>query len=363
MKKKDNPEVDFAKILYILSGLLFILGFCLLVWFGVNLLLRNKSSEFKDQNKQSVSTQKDAPCNYRRDFDGVCVQMKENQIERVVGVMVENSRDAWPLSGVASGSIVYEAPAESGIPRFLVLYNASANVPEVGPVRSSRPYYLDWLAEYGNPIYMHVGGSDAALGIIEDRDVFDMNEMHRGWYFWRSDDRSAPHNTYTSNQLWQKAIESYGKAYVPGVITPLSWLDTRKKCESNCFNSLTVSLSGSSIYDVTWKYSSTTDQLTRFQGGEEDRDKDGAVRLADTVIVQRVNAKVLDEIGRKQIDTIGRGEATIFTHGQVINASWRKIGIGSRTEWLDSSGNPVPIKSGKIWIEVVPIQGGSVNWD
>ena len=81
--------------------------------------------------------------------------------QAVTAIMIENSPDARPQSGVKQAGIVYEAIAEGGITRFLTLHQQDK--PQmIGPVRSLRMYYVDWLAPY-NASIAHVGGSAAAL--------------------------------------------------------------------------------------------------------------------------------------------------------------------------------------------------------
>ncbi|MCP5939883.1 DUF3048 domain-containing protein, partial [Klebsiella pneumoniae] len=61
----------------------------------------------------------------------------------VTGVMIENSTDARPQSGLDQAGVVFEAIAEGGITRFLALFQ-DTQPDYVGPVRSSRPYYVQW---------------------------------------------------------------------------------------------------------------------------------------------------------------------------------------------------------------------------
>lgn len=98
------------------------------------------------------------------------------ETRRPMGVMIENHEDSRPQSGLSSADIVYESVAEGGITRFMGIYYCEAALGNVtlGPVRSARTYFLDWVSEYGGyPIYVHVGGGNTpnkanALGQIED---------------------------------------------------------------------------------------------------------------------------------------------------------------------------------------------------
>ena len=92
---------------------------------------------------------------------------------RPLGVMIENHQDSRPQSGMTYADVTYEAVAEGGITRFLnVFYCQDAGI--VGPVRSARTYFLDFISEYGDyPLYAHVGGANTsgpadALGQISD---------------------------------------------------------------------------------------------------------------------------------------------------------------------------------------------------
>ena len=53
--------------------------------------------------------------------------------------------------GLGAAGIVYEALAEGGIIRFLSIFQEPLPA-SLGPVRSLRPYYLDWGLEYGIPV-------------------------------------------------------------------------------------------------------------------------------------------------------------------------------------------------------------------
>src|ERR1039457_4156317 len=66
---------------------------------------------------------------------------------RPLGVMIENHVDARPQSGISFSDITYEAVAEGGITRTLnIYYCQDAGI--IGPVRSARTYFVDFVSEY-----------------------------------------------------------------------------------------------------------------------------------------------------------------------------------------------------------------------
>lgn len=137
-----------------------------------------------------------------------------------LGVMIENSVDARPQSGISSADVIYEAVAEGGITRFLALYYCQ-DAEHVGPVRSARTYFMDFLSEYGPfPLYAHVGGANTpgpanALGQIGNYGwarVNDLNQFSIGFpVYVRDYDRlgrtvATEHTVYSSTtKLWDYA--------------------------------------------------------------------------------------------------------------------------------------------------------------
>lgn len=79
-------------------------------------------------------------------------------------VMINNLREARPHAGLNEAYLVYEMPVEYGITRMFPLFK-DAEAAKIGSVRSSRPYYLDYVLE-NDAIYVYFGGSDQAYKYI-----------------------------------------------------------------------------------------------------------------------------------------------------------------------------------------------------
>jgi len=104
-----------------------------------------------------------APTTVASTLSGLQVDKSVNQ-RPVTGVMIENSPDARPQSGLDQASVVFEAIAEGGITRFLTLFQ-DTQPDYLGPVRSARPYYVQWCMGFDCSL-AHVGGSPEALADI-----------------------------------------------------------------------------------------------------------------------------------------------------------------------------------------------------
>ncbi len=372
---KDNGSIfDSITLVYTLAGVVFVVAMILVGWFWYGYYGTQKTSSRQIiVNTISVSSTATSTnfqqCQYRRLLDGVCVDSKEATHPQIVAVMVENHFQSWPQAGIANASVVYEAPVEANITRFLLIFPRGIKVDKLGPIRSARPYFLDWVQEYGEPMYMHVGGSPEALADISTRKIFDMNEFYFGGvYFWRSTDRTAPHNTYTSSKMWEVALNkkippianttTTFPAWTFGSYTPCVF--SSSTTSTDCAKNITIAFAPPT-YETVWKFNSSTQQYRRYEAGNKDTDQDGTPMVADTVIIQHVNTTVVDTDGRLHMNDVGSGDAVVFRNGAVIKGTWKKTSISGRTEWLDKKGNFIPLKSGKIWIEVVN-QQTKVSW-
>ncbi|MDO8499233.1 MAG: DUF3048 domain-containing protein [bacterium] len=277
-----------------------------------------------------------------------------------VSIMIDNHPNAYPQSGLADARVVYEVPVEGGITRYMAMFDSSQVVAKVGPVRSARPYYLDWAAEYGAPLYMHCGGSPQALRQIIEKDVFDANQFYNDPYFWRDNGRDAPYNLYTSTSLWSDYISN--KKSDNSVVAWDSWNFSSDCAMASSTYVAGVKLTYNPDYNVSWRYNTETDVYDRSVNGELHLDENPAPGgpalggiTAGNVVIQFVKVKVIDEIGRREVGAVGTGDAMFIRCGKIVNVIWKKPTLADRTRFYDIDGKEINFSPGKIWIEVAPI--------
>ena len=281
-----------------------------------------------------------------RKLDGVLVKPEDAELPSWA-VMVEMHPDARPLSGIAKANLVFEAPVEGGITRLMAVFDATTTLPSVGPVRSARPYFVEW-ADSLNSVYAHVGGSPEALNRISGLAGFrNLDEMANSRYFWRSNDRYAPHNVYTDRQYLLLASQTKGWRTEP--VT--SWTyDNATGTNRGDYRSIKIPYGGS--YTAEWKYDETKDLYTRYQGTKKFADADGSVVQAKNILIIVTEQKVLDDYGRLYIRTTGSGQAVLYRNGYKQDVRWsRTPGEKIRIETTD--GRAVAMGRGTTWIEVI----------
>ena len=129
-----------------------------------------------------------------------------------IAVMIDDLRPARPQSGLSLADVVWQAPAEGGIPRYMAVFQS--NIPDVvGPVRSTRLYYIAWASEWKS-VYVHAGGSPQALKTLRSKGsgqyVYNADEFRYSGTFYRLKTRIAPHNLYTTGKKLRALAKHMG---------------------------------------------------------------------------------------------------------------------------------------------------------
>ena len=295
---------------------------------------------------------------YYSHLNGIEVTSKDDLSKPVTAIMIENSPDARPHSGLKQAEVIYEAIAEGGITRFLTLFQQ--HKPQlIGPVRSLRMYYVDWLAPYQASV-AHVGGSHASLQEIRNGKYRDIDQFFNGSSYWRANDRRPPHNVYTSFEKLD-ALNA-GKGYKSSQFTSFTRTDGKVSDKPNAV-SIDINFS-SSWYNTHYDYDKASNTYLRSIGGQASNDREEGRLAPSIVIALHVNETTVMEDGwRQSIVTNGTGTATVFQNGTAAEYTWRKNDRSSPLELIDAAGKPVALNRGQTWIAAVPIGGnGGVSW-
>ncbi|MBI2032926.1 MAG: DUF3048 domain-containing protein [Candidatus Levybacteria bacterium] len=301
---------------------------------------------------------------------------------RPLGVMIENHENARPQSGLSLTDVVYEAVAEGGITRFLSIFYCQ-DAPQVGPIRSARTYFLDFISEYGdNPLYVHVGGANRdgqadALAQIEEYGwgaYNDMNQFSIGFpTFWRDYDRlghstATEHTMYsTTTKLWDFAkksrklsnvdenSDSWNLKFSPYVFTngaPLSERPASEKVHLELWE-------GYKDYAIDWIYDKKENEYKRENGGKPHIDQNNKKQLTtkNLVVLYMAETQLNDEEHHLLYKTKGTGKAVVFMNGKELQGRWKKDGRTDRLIISDTLGKPVTFIRGRIWFTLLPLDG------
>ncbi len=271
-----------------------------------------------------------------------------------LAVVIENHPDARPQSGYPAADLVYETIAEGGITRTLAIFQ-SQNATEIGPVRSARDYFIDWLVEY-NAAFIHVGGNADALAEIRAKRIPDINQFYYGGYFWRSTSRYAPHNVYTTTDKLYSALKQ-ANISLTAEVPSLSFKKDLPEAERSASQTITIDFS-SPQFVASYVYSPKSNSYLRSIGGIVHKDKvTGGQLVVKNIIVQyETMSPGISSAGEQKtnIITTGQGKAIVFVDGKAIAATWQKVSKSAKTKYLDSLGKEIQLNPGQTWFEIVP---------
>jgi hypothetical protein len=264
----------------------------------------------------------------------------------VTAIMIENSPDARPQSGIDQAGVVFEAVAEGGITRFLTLYQ-DTEPGYIGPVRSVRPYYVQWLAGFDAAV-AHVGGSAQALQDIKTLGIKDLDQFHNPSAYHRISGRYAPHNMYTSIAKLRdiETKKGFGKANYSGFARKAEG----KSATPNA-TSIDFAISGA-LYNAHFDYIAETNSYNRSVGGKAHMVVDEAgvqKQLQPKTVVALVMPKGNAGI-YSTYNTIGEGQAYIFQDGVATVGTWHKSDTKANFTFTDPNGAPLALNPGQTWL-------------
>lgn len=351
---------NMKKIILIIFGVV-LAGF--IVFFGIKMFsgrgfeiispLGNNEVDFGGEKIQNPLTGEYISMKDARDWYDI----------RPLAVMVNNHVDARPQSGLIYADLVYEIVAEGGITRLLPFY--LSDVPEkIGPVRSTREYYLVLVKELGDAMLMHIGWSPQALEAIES---WPVRSLGRGAAtFWRDNPRNVAveHTAYVNGvDLVKRGLELGWEGTSENFVVWKFKEDKENYVDVQSASEVSIDFWTKGDYSAVFKYNPEENNYLRFMGYDEndnplphnDQETNEQIKIKN-LIVQFVEERPIpdDPKGRLDYVLVGSGQGLVFVDGKVIDVTWSKESRDARTMFYDLNGNEMEFNKGKFWISVVP---------
>lgn len=293
------------------------------------------------------------------------VEVKRELAERPVhSIVIENSPDARPQSGLSQAGVVYESVSEGGITRYLAVY--LDEVPKIiGPVRSLRSFFVSWTLEFGAPIG-HVGGNASAIDMIRPLKVTSLNQFYNAAYYYRATDRFAPHNVYTTAKQFDQILKDK-KLFKPSTFKPSPRKDDEPPADGATVPHKTINVRFSyGSFDVRWAYNVAGNNYNRFLAGAADKDRNTGKQIAvkNVVVMYMPTTYGTSRNGEKQTNmkTVGGGKAVVFRDGKASAGTWKKDSHYERTKLFDAEGKEIALNRGNTWYCVIPLATGSLSY-
>lgn len=303
---------------------------------------------------------------------------------RPIAVMIPNNKPAMPQYGISQAGIIYEAPVEGRITRLMAVFENFDNLERIGPIRSSRDYFV-YMATGYEAIYCNWG---LAVPYVEELlkrpDVYNISAAVTG--------------------IHNPADEAYGRVSRPGYgleFTGYLFIDGLKKgverlgydwnyddahvrpflfaadgvIADYADNESAVLVypggesgsnsSGYGTYHPYFEYHEDDHLYYRYQDGKQQIDEyNGEQLTVSNIIFQYSHGEVRDAHDYLAFGVHGDGEAIVFTNGKVIKGTWsRNEGDFVPAKYLDENGDEIIMNQGKTWICTIWDEYGEfVEW-
>lgn len=289
----------------------------------------------------------------------------EDSNERPIAIMIDNNIGTAKHAGLQESYINYEIIVEGGLTRIMALFK-DKNVSLIGPVRSSRHYFLDYALE-SDAIYAHFGWSTYAQRDMKVLGVNNINGLTDDKPYWRESTAVAPHNVFTTTDK----IRNYAKTkkystetsnwkllnYTTKKVELNTTQDTQETANPELITANKVSIDYSNYQNRSYTYDNQNEYYLRSMNGNAHIDKVSNTQLNyKNIIIERVNNYNLDNEGRQDLTTTGSGTGYYITNGYALPINWTKSTRHAKTKYTYSNGTEIKVNDGNTFIQIVPMQ-------
>ena len=293
---------------------------------------------------------------------------------RNMAVMIPNNPPAMPQYGLSLASVIYEAPVEGRITRLMCLFEDYDELDKIGPIRSSRDYFVYEAMAYDS-IYCNWG-----LAIPFVAPIINTDRIDNVSYPLQGIEQGGAGEAYGRVSRPGYATEFTGYMFLDGYNKAVERLkyDTTYEAHGRFEQAFTFADEGFvAAYEdkedakivrpggsesnrggygsnKAWFEFNEEDGLYyRFQYGEKQIDEYNGEQLAVSNVVFKVCGGEVREPADKDylaFGVHGTGEAYVFTNGKVIKGTWKRNSDYEPNIFYDENGNEIVFNQGKTWI-------------
>ena len=359
--KKNKVDLKNAKIIKIQPKyvrLIVIILVLSLILLAILLFANSKKPSSDNNNKVNggVDTKNPISIEKLKVYD-------EESNQRPYAVMIPNAGNEKKRHyGIQNAYLTYEIIVEGGLTRLMALFK-DTEIEKVGPIRSSRHYFLDYVLE-NDALYIHWGGSQFAYGDIKSLNIDNLDGMGyddgTGRVFWRDKNYNSPSNGFISTEKIKKEVERQEYRITSDDYQLLNY-STKKVDLSNDetfkeANNIIINYPGGAY--VKYEYDEENEYYLRYNNETKyiDNLTNEQVHVKNIIVLNIENESIVnDSSGRQNLNNIGNGKGYYISNGQSIEITWSKKSRTSKTIFKDLSGKEIKINDGNTFIQVQPL--------
>ena len=296
------------------------------------------------------------------------ITSSESESESVYAVILDNTKQGRPQYGIADAPLVYEFPVEGGVTRLLAFFDDAKDIPQIGPVRSTR-LYVNSLARGFGAIFAHSGGSPNGLAdLVYDKEgIINIDEIGpSGKYFWRDRSSLPPYNLFTRVDLLWKAkrdFNDHGLRTVTFASAPWDWQESDRgetvTENTRVHQKVFIDYSNSAFF-VEYRFNAEGKFYERYMAGKVHTDTEGNAVQVNNILVAFVDVRVIDEVGRLEVTLTGRGNAFACSNGMCSPSFWYKetnktpLQFFTTDDYEGKEEQKIKLVPGTTWVHLVP---------
>lgn len=317
------------------------------------------------------------------EFDGTRsyltgLPLAENLVnQRPVACMYENTKGCLPHHNLDKAAIVYECPVEGSITRYMAIFDDWQNVYPIGNIRSCRTYYAHYAVEY-DAIYFHWGEAVFAKPFLTSGQVDDIDALSYTWDGKKNNHSGKPffriggegeHTGFSSGEKMMEGIQSLGYS--------LEHKDSWQPHWKFASDATPQELEGGEDVQVIKPYYpynypgfiyNPEDQLYyryEFRSPEVDGESGNQYAVTNVVMEYDESSYYKESNGANskylQFELVGEGVGKYFTHGKMIDVTWKKDSLSDITHFYTLDGEELVMNQGKTWYMLIESQYADKN--
>jgi hypothetical protein len=268
-----------------------------------------------------------------------------------LAVKVDNYPQARPQSGLDQADMVFEEPVEGGITRLVPVFQCQSPA-LIGPVRSARAVDVQILGELGKPAFVHAGGIDPVLALVNAAKLTNVDVLKQGSIVQNPSGRYAPYDTYIS------AAAAWGLD--PSNTSPPAPLFSYSPTTPAGTAVTTLHIPFSSTNNTRWTWDASSGKWQLSYGSTPATIANGGQITTSNIVVQTVRVTygpwAENSVGGLEVQSqmTGSGPLMVLRNGIAVSGTWHRASVSDPTILTDSNGSPIALQPGPTWIEIVP---------
>jgi hypothetical protein len=323
----------------------------------ITVLVMRSSKIANNNNTNNPPTPVPSPTTIKPSTQKKLTVFNEDSSERPMAVMIDNAIGDAKHAGLQDSYLNYEILVEGGLTRIMAIYK-DRDVALIGPIRSSRHYFLDYALE-SDAIFVHYGWSPYAEEDEKKMNINNINGLTSPDPFRRDSNSIAPHNVFSKMNYLKSYLQQTNYSTTSDNWQLLNYNPDPVYLDQTGYspkvaNKIGIPYSANEVR--AYQYDPNNEYYLRYTNGKNQLDRRSNQQLHyKNIIIQRNDYEVIDNEGRIDVKTVGKGKGYLITNGAFLPIQWSKPSRYAKTTYTYENGEEIVVNDGNTFIQIVPV--------